>query len=304
MIKRHAPIAFVVLLMFSATAFALLWINNFGWVDDLGEVRKTPDAIKKKDYALALRELTPLSEKGDPEAQFWLGWMYLYGKGTKKDTQIAMKYFQKSANQGYADSQERLGYVYSMGSNVEKNLKEAIKWYRMAAEQGNDDAQYALGEAYIYGEERGVPLDSSQAEKWFLKAANQGHLFAQKSLGSMYSGGGALTWLGSVPIKHGNVSIDFIKAAKWYKKAIDQGFFAIDVAYELGAMYYSGMGVRQDDVQAYKWLLIHSDFYKKFKALTKLSEPLRKKLKKSLSSAQIAESQKLAEIWTEKHKGQ
>jgi len=128
MIKRHTLIAFVVLLMFSAPVFG-------------ADYQKAHDAIKKQDYELALRELTPLAEKGDPKAQSRLGWLYQFGLGTKKDPQ------------------------------------KAIKWYRMAAEQGNDEAQYELGEAYSWGEERGVPLDYSR--DWFLKAANQGNLNAQ-----------------------------------------------------------------------------------------------------------------------------
>ena len=287
--KPPSLFVFALLLMFSAPVYS-------------ADYQKARDAIEKKDYALALRELAPLAEKGDPRAQLDLGRLYRYGRGVKIEPQIAMKWYHEAANQGYADAQVALGHVYSTGSIVEKDHKQAVKWYRKAAKQGNDDAQYALGQAHLYGEERGVPLDYLQAEEWFLKAANQGHVNAQSSLGNMYSGGGALVWpFRGGPTKYGKVSLDFFKAVKWYKKVIDHGYLGISAAYELGVMYLKGRGIRRNDVQAYKWLLIHAN-WREERRMIHFSIRFRDDLKKRLTAAQIAEGQKLAKIWIEKHK--
>ena len=45
---------------------------------------------------------------------------------------------------------------------------------------------------------------------------------------------------------------DDVKAAKWYRKAAEQGGAAAQ--YSLGVMYATGRGVSQDDAEAVKWL--------------------------------------------------
>ncbi|MDG2286187.1 MAG: tetratricopeptide repeat protein, partial [Alphaproteobacteria bacterium] len=44
---------------------------------------------------------------------------------------------------------------------------------------------------------------------------------------------------------------DFTEAAKWYRKAAEQG--NADAQFNLGVMYYNGDGVTQDYVEAAKW---------------------------------------------------
>ncbi|MBT5378797.1 MAG: trypsin-like serine protease, partial [Opitutae bacterium] len=46
---------------------------------------------------------------------------------------------------------------------------------------------------------------------------------------------------------------DFKEAAKWFRKAAEQGYAAAQT--NLGGMYYSGEGVRQDFKEAAKWLM-------------------------------------------------
>jgi len=47
------------------------------------------------------------------------------------------------------------------------------------------------------------------------------------------------------------VKKDDVEAAKWYRKAAEQG---ISIAqFDLGVMYYRGEGVRKDDAEAVRW---------------------------------------------------
>ena len=62
---------------------------------------------------------------------------------------------------------------------------------------------------------------------------------AQVNIGLMYSEGQG-------------VPKDKAEAAKWYRKAADQGYAPGQG--ELGRVYYLGWGVPQDYVQAYLWL--------------------------------------------------
>jgi hypothetical protein len=48
------------------------------------------------------------------------------------------------------------------------------------------------------------------------------------------------------------LSKDPAKAARWYRKAAEQGL--ADAQFSLGQMYAEGRGVRKDLVAAYKWL--------------------------------------------------
>ena len=43
------------------------------------------DAYNRKDYATARKELQPVAEQGDAEAQYLIGYMYYKGQGVKTD---------------------------------------------------------------------------------------------------------------------------------------------------------------------------------------------------------------------------
>ncbi len=104
------------------------------------------DAYEKGDYATALKELHPLAEDGNAQAQLILGNIYATGQG--------------------------LGHMYAIGQGVTQDFGEATRWYRRAAEQGMPEAQHLLALMYVLG--KGVPQDYVQAHLWFTLAAGQG----------------------------------------------------------------------------------------------------------------------------------
>ncbi len=57
-------------------------------------------AIKKRDYATALRLILPLAEQGDANAQYNLGVFYDNGLGVPQDKVRAYMWFNLSASQG------------------------------------------------------------------------------------------------------------------------------------------------------------------------------------------------------------
>lgn len=63
-------------------------------------------AIERRDYAVALKELRPLAERGNSEAQFLLGQMYSYGWGVQKDAQEAYRWYAEAANGGLPKARE------------------------------------------------------------------------------------------------------------------------------------------------------------------------------------------------------
>ena len=145
------------------------------------------DALRNQDFATAAKELRPLAEKGDAEAQYRIGLMYNYGKGYPQDRKQGLAWLRKSATQGHVAAQQELGVIYVNGEGVPKDDKEAVSWFRKAADQGNPAAQYNLGLMCAKG--AGLPLDNPQAIAWFRKSAAQGFQIAQFKLGVAYENG-------------------------------------------------------------------------------------------------------------------
>src|SRR5215471_10813027 len=160
---------------FLLCTFTILLFPNFSAAADLASAKR---AYQEKDYATALKELAPLAEKGNADAQFILAKMYWKGEGVLKDPDQAMKWFKASALQGNADAQFYLGSIYLLPHT---DIAEGVKWLRLAAEQGNQDAQWLLGKAYLQGD-KDLPRDPVQAEMWLWLAAKDNLEFYEKGL--------------------------------------------------------------------------------------------------------------------------
>ena len=110
--------------------------------------------------------------------------------------------------------------------------------------------------------------------------AEEGHALAQGSLGVLYNEGLS-------------VRQDYAKAAEWFRKAAEQG--NAEAQNNLGLMYEVGQGVAQDFVEAQMWFNL---------AAAKGDEDATKNrdiVAGKMTPAQIAEAQRLAGEWTEKH---
>lgn len=125
--KRFLMIGFLVAAIASPQAWA--------------DLRSGLRAMDVSDYATALKELTPVAERGDVTAQFNLAKIYLYGWGVKKNEVEAAKWFRKAAEQGDSKARKMLAHMYEQGIGVQKNPAEAEKWRSMPAEKGSTSAQ-------------------------------------------------------------------------------------------------------------------------------------------------------------------
>jgi len=180
-----------------------------------------------------------LADRGDAEAQFNLGLMYMKGQGVAQNYEEAVKWYRLAAEQGTAEAQFYLGLMSELGTGVAQDFKEAQKWYWVAATQGNARAQFNLG--LVYAEGKGVALDFKEAVKWYRLAAAQGLVPAQNSLGAMYESG------------YG-VAQSYKEAVKWYRLAAAQGDKRTQ--FNLSRMYAEGQGVARDFVRAHMWSTI------------------------------------------------
>ncbi|MEA1651391.1 tetratricopeptide repeat protein [Nitrospirillum sp. BR 11164] len=134
----------------------------------------------KKVEAVAL--LTPLAEKGDADAQTYLGWIYeeplvtITATGSQPafvpDNTKARAWYEKAAAQGQAHALNNLGSLYFLGRGVPEDRAKGIELFQQAAAKGDIQAQNNLTMIYYNGV--GTAKDSQAALMWCERAAIQG----------------------------------------------------------------------------------------------------------------------------------
>jgi TPR repeat protein len=278
---------------------------------------------KPDDALTAVRELKPLAEQGDAEAQFNLGSLYYQGWGVPQDYREAVKWLRKAAEQNQAFAQVTLGTIYAEGVQgvIEKDYSQALMWFILAAARGDMEAREfrdtlaarmtpkQITEAQRLAREF-KPQDSYAKSLQELKTlADTGDALSQFKVGLIYYGGqgvprdylAALNWfkkaaLQNNPLAQYNVGYmyakgegtpqDYMEAAKWYRKAAEQGNQLAQ--YDLGYMYEKGQGVVADEVQALMWYNLASI---QGEAKAKMA---RDRVTVWMKPEQIAEAQRLA----------
>jgi protein-disulfide isomerase len=141
-------------------------------------------AFEKGDYATALKELRPLADKGNPQAQMLLGKMYLSGRGVPRNVNQALQWLTPAAEHGNREAQFLLGTTCLM-NKPHKDTAQGLKWMRLSAEQGLSDAQLLLDMAYMNLPD--VPHDFVQADMWLHLAAAHGDPLAPSQIGKAES---------------------------------------------------------------------------------------------------------------------
>ena len=140
--------------MLSATILALF----LGFADPSLAQLAVTSAQPNDTSAATFLEVRAAAERGNTQAQDYLGFMYISGHGVARDDTQAVMWLRKAAEQGYAPAQHKLGMMYEIGRGVLQDDTQAVAWYRKAAEQKYIAAQYDLGIMYAssHYQKRGV----------------------------------------------------------------------------------------------------------------------------------------------------
>jgi TPR repeat protein len=195
-------------LLFAVSASVLLPQAAFA------DYARGKQAYDKKNYALALTELSAEAKREKPEAMHLLGMMYAEGLGVQRDDAQALKLFEKAAGAGYAPSQGMLGMFYAQGRNVVRDNAKSVEWTRRAAENGDALSQYMMGVRSLDG--LGMTKNPEDAVSWFGGAAEQNYALAQYALAVMFG-------FGPQAQGESNRAREFrVEAAKWFILAIRQ----------------------------------------------------------------------------------
>jgi len=139
-------------------------------------------AYNEGNYDLALKELKPVAESGDAEAQKIYGTIAYKGTATRdKNFDIALIVLKRAAIQGQLDAYWTIADIYSKGGyGVLKNPRKAFDSYEKLARNGNSRAQHKLGLLYINGD--GVEKSLRDASYWVQKSFdNDGNKDAEKT---------------------------------------------------------------------------------------------------------------------------
>ena len=178
-----------------------------------------------------------LAERGEIEAEFYLGYLLANGQFTVKDDGEAVPWYRKAAEKGHAAAQNDLGWMYGDGRGVPKDDAQAVAWFRKAADQGNAAAQNNLG--WMYREGRGVVKDDTEAVAVVSQSPpTRATAIAQNNLGLMYKMGAALRRTTLRRLR--GFAKPPTRATPWAQ-------------IKLGLMYENGRGVPKDDAQAAAW---------------------------------------------------
>ena len=215
-------IAAVVVLL-NTPAFALLTIT------ELKARAATNDVDSCSELAFRYKTGWRLETKGETNLSL------------PKDLLEAQKWYLKAyelalpaAKNGDKNAQQMVAHICLEGLDDTNRIAEGAIWRRKAASGGNIRAQVDLGRALLDGR-GGVERNEEEAVKWLSAAALRRHTGAVGILKQFY-------------VEKG----DNENAAKWLQVQADYG--GRYAQSQLAQWYAQGIGVKKDNIEAYKWL--------------------------------------------------
>ena len=171
--------------------------NIYGGIDGL-----PPDHVK----AFEIRKV--LADKGDADAQTYIGVWYFLGQGVAKDTAKAFDYLSRAAKGGSTRGMYELGCLYYDGDVVAKDIMKALSLWRQAAVQGSPEALFRMGMRTMNGNE--LQQDQIEGERLLRLSADNGNADAPYVLYQIYDNG------------YGP-EIDKKEALRWLKLGAERG---------------------------------------------------------------------------------
>jgi TPR repeat protein len=69
------------------------------------------EQFMQQNYRQAFTTLMPVAKKGNPDAQYAVGYMYFYGKGVVENKPAAKYWMQKAADQGNQPAKRALATI-------------------------------------------------------------------------------------------------------------------------------------------------------------------------------------------------
>jgi TPR repeat protein len=177
--------------------------------------------------------LVKLADAGRPDAQYYAGAMYLFGRrGIAPDPPRGCAYVEKAAA-SRADAMYLSGECYRQGVGGKPDPERAKAAFARAEQMGLPQAKCALGKMLL-----DEPGQAQRGLELCKQAANAGDVQAQVAVGDIYFTGRGM-------------ARDHAQARKWFEMAAKQN--NPQAARKLGTMYADGDGGRRDTKKAIEW---------------------------------------------------
>lgn len=93
------------------------------------------ESFRTQDYRRAFIRLMPEAEKGQPEAQYAIGYMYYYGQGVVEDRNKAWFWINMAARLGLAEANEAVK-ILEKGSVEKQKIFESKQLQRFPVDPG------------------------------------------------------------------------------------------------------------------------------------------------------------------------
>ena len=276
------PSIFGLILVCTISIFGIRFLANLGWLARrfgrspslwiLSTIMTSPFGefvafFKMKDLLEKDQYIGKLADdvwnKQPPSRYFNLG--YHLGKQGKHVEAIEQYSKAIELKPDYTDAYNNRGVLYAKLNKID----EAMADYNKAIELKPDYTD-------IYNNRAELQIAAKKFED-----VEQGDALGQFSIGSSYEQGRGVVQ-------------DDKEAVKWYRKAAEQEY--APAQYNLGLMYVKGQGIIQDHVYAHMWFNIAAAHG------SDAGRENRESIEEKMTPAQIAEAQKLAREWMEKHK--
>ena len=193
----------------------------------------TLEETSPAEFAAQLASARAGASRGDAEATYQLGMMYLYGKGIEHDKSQAVEWLQKAGKLGYLQALLQLGTIFSTGHFGPRDMPEAQRWLLYAAQKGSSAAQARLGRMLLKGD--GLDASPDEGIKWLRTSAAAGSSEGQ-------------TYLAVELLARAGDDGDTTEAISLLKQAAGQDDRTAQT--RLAYLYRFGRGVEQDPVKA------------------------------------------------------
>lgn len=95
-------------------------------------VRQGVAALERHNYRAAAAIFAPMAQRGNPNAQAYLGLLYSKGYGVPQNYTVAAAWYRRAAEQGHSGAQYMLGLLFDRGFGVPQDVVEAEKWLILA----------------------------------------------------------------------------------------------------------------------------------------------------------------------------
>lgn len=235
--------------------------------EELYHLAEKYDDSCEEEKALPIFEA--LANKGNPKAQYMLGFYYNNELGgLEKDIDKALRWYEKSALQGNAEAMNALGDIYLDEDTNLYDTDKAIYWYDKAIERGWYEGYMSL--AHCYKDGKGVDQNYQQAYELYMKALemvdDEDRGFVYYNIGLMFYETEQYTEslyyllkvddindhylylhfiLGKCYFHGLGTDVNYQEAVKYFNRACKHG---ISEAYHyLGICYLKGYGVIKDE---------------------------------------------------------